>query len=447
MVTTPLAMSKYVATGMGSASARIAAWGPKADSAQLGGNRTILISDYSPLSLSPVSSLVTFDNRDSEVSANFSLFCDPALPALFPPFTHTGFPTDSLPPLTLGSSKAFSVTYDRWWINNEKIDTGKGVDGLVWAQDFEHANLTATNFPPNTNPGSQAAADAFNVAAYSSGGTTAPGGYYIYPTDTYNNDANNTRMNPFVTNTNQFNINNTNMDGKWLVMGLRLQNPGNHNCRFLWFDCPAVAGNNWAIEYDCVMGYNCFGNARVGPFMGFNISDMTGTNNNARWYQFAIAGTENGNGAFNGIDSGPNYTTREGVFCRRFTGFTGGNNTETYNWGAGETKLAEYRRYHRNIAEGERFHVRVERMGKRVTMYINGEQVLHYSGVETNPSYKIGFQAGRTLMGIDNIKLWALKAHAFDSYDATAYKNEYIPPAASGMRRNIAWLFNATQID
>ena len=417
LATTPLAVSKYAATGVGSAQARLAKWAPSGtvtETFQLNGtnmsnNQVILFRDYrSSTRLTYVSNAVSqimegkvkFNNATTEVATRYTLI----RPEKLVPFyaflqTTSGYswPSVVVDPLS-DSEQTYKAQWRHWYANDEKIDMTKGTNGLVWSQNFDGlANGTGDIY------------NAFSPLNLDI--VTSTGNGSVHNAQISNTDAENILMNT-----------------KWFKWGRNNSGAGENEAWMLLFNRPTGIGDNWAVELDVCIGYQGHTGGKIGTMFNFVIwdtstSDRTGVN----WYSLGIARR-----CYNGMETGFDNNAGpagEGVFCTYHT-----NGVTTWCWPANTTTLKPNGRFGTgDFAERDIFHMRVERSGKRVAMYINGEQALHYSNVVTANDYKIGFRACRAWYGIDNIKIYALKPQVNDN----AANNEIIQPAASGMYREV----------
>ena len=494
VVTTPLAFSKYFTTGEGAAAARVAKWDPKAVVGE-----TILFRDYTvePASFhtmknakvntnilsNAITSNYSFNNSTTEVATKYSLLGPSELmPATSPllPYAladHTGsWDWPSAPRLPLQASAAApadNAKWRRWYINDRRIDTAQGTNGLVWEQNFDSlpAGMNA-----NVNAGYVNESDTTpNINNYYK--SLFPNSSLYFPSTRYNYDisvnnaslASGDRHGPL-------------MSGNWLVFGTWQGNgEHDHHMRYVLFDRPAGVGDNWAMEFDMMFGWGDYGHdVREGQLFHFVVWDDSSTSAHStnprtsppitfatspqQSYLYMFGFTKN-TYENNGDNSGWKYTKKEGetFYAYRFTGLLGrrtgqlhfagtpkyGTPSETQPLGPNdEAEILPHRQSTRRVStntsrffdEAEFVHVRVERSGCRFTMYVNGEQVIQYNRLQTfNPNYRIGFNEMRGVVGIDNIKMWALRP---ESGDSTLGE---IPPAASGMYRLVG--VQAEQID
>ncbi|MCL2107608.1 MAG: DUF1080 domain-containing protein [Oscillospiraceae bacterium] len=478
MVTVPVAFSKYLAKGEGSAGVRIAKWDPKATVSP----ETILFRDITPMyydepngstaavhRLSGVFNLgYTFDNRGTEVKTRYMMVPPSELapggvgnPLL--PYAFADRPTApdpwKWPVATLqpdagpvagfdaydpgNPAKTYNAKWRRWYANDVRIDTSKGNNGLVWELDFEdmsgtglaanHANLSGNDNTPAS----------FHTLFSKNGG----GGNVYIPS--YASDA-------WIKNGSFRGIT---MNGNYLAFGTQANGSGHdHHMRLVLFNRPANVGNHWAMEFDMKFGYADYGHAvREGHLFHFVIWDSSATHTNssspavtANHYLFGfrknVSDANNQNGWF--------YVTGDTYYAYSFTGLhaqqSGGHYAGmSINGSLGNEPnfLLARRQYGRRVDtnsrffnEGEWVHVRVERSGSRFSMYVNGELAIQYNNLSTSDAnYKIGFQEMRNTVGVDNIKMWALK----DMGDNADYG--VIPPSARGMYRQVD--INAVQAD
>ena len=500
MVTVPVAFSKYLAKGEGSAGVRIAKWDPKATVSP----ETILFRDITPMNyipstnsstaavhaLSNVFNLgYTFDNRGTEVKTRYMMVPPDELapggagnPLL--PYAFADRPTApdpwKWPVATLqpdvgpvagfdaydpgNPAKTYNAKWRRWYANDVRIDTSKGNNGLVWEQDF--SNLAGTGITLNAGlSGTDNTPSSYsNLFSQNGGG----GGVYIptWPSDVW------------IRNDNFRNI--IGMNGNYMALGTSsTAAQHDHHCRWFLFNRPANVGNHWAMEFDLKFADGDGSHdVRRGHLFLFVIWDSETTHTGtsapsvaADVYAFGIRRqaieTQNPGTVMSGTD-GWNHIAFHGnsFFSFKFGGISkqGGNGSGSHYGGMPKyvptadsvspvpvredlMRIQETRQYNRRLTNNRQFeigsdwiHVRVERSGARFTMYVNGEQVIQFNHLITNKAnYKIGFGEMRNTVGIDNIKMWALE----DLGDNTAYG--VIPPSASGMYRQID--INAVQAD
>lgn len=407
MLIAPWTASRFTASASGTMAGTVAKWNPTTTSGYRAG--TILFTDTTVSDKTMDAWYFTYDNRNTEVSAQYVSLIAPVTNQMYAYRLDGALPWANVGALLQSGTQTAPVSHwYRWYANNEKIDMSKGTYGLVWSQDFN------------------------SYSAYTGLSSAFSGLNYSYPfTGTRSGDTADRANGQVLDSVTDYG--GITMDGKWMFFGCRYSDPGNNDARFALFDRPAgIAGsNNWAIEYDCSFGWTSYGGGGGNKNAGldFVIWDSTTAPSNgstATWYAI---------GLYRQSATLKNNRSDTGVYCTKNTG-TGGSGWQTSSVALvpGRAGLADY-------PENTTVRVRVERSGNSITMYINGEQMLHGTNISTANNYKIGFRALSCYVGIDNIRIYALTPQPADS-DAEAFA-----PAAKGMYKRYEWNYNATQID
>lgn len=402
VVTLPFAVARYSAASTAAASARVARWEPKATA---GSPKKVIFKDTS-ISDYKLEWKVTFDNRLSEVRASYTLLQKNFLVNENRAHSALTLPAAQVAPQLSTEETVAASNWYRWYINNQFIDANKGDDGVVWEQDFSSATLS----------------------------TAFPGGSPLQ----FSNDHS--------TSIESSTKESVALTGNYFYMGSYHKDPKSTDGRIAVFNRPNDVGDNWAIEFDACFGTTASGyNTSNPPLFAFVIWDSSDTpalnNTSANWY--AIGVLREKKSLY--VSGGETDHSDLGVFCVKATGTNGYGGPRDNAW----TNLVPRRAWGTaDFAVGEKFHVRVERFGTRITLYLNGEQVLHCPRLTTgNANYKIGFYASETYAGVDNIKFYALWAPDAFNDGSTSGANEVLPPTDAGLYKRIYWDYDAVQVD